>query len=89
MTGVRMFKTRIASVAILAGAAVAAVTTGAQASTAVPSNSLIREHISWSSCQFWASADNGSSGEQQGVTGTYFYCADGGNGTANEWHKNY
>ncbi|MFH8224465.1 hypothetical protein ACH4C2_35805 [Streptomyces sp. NPDC018057] len=84
-----MLKMRIASVALLAGAAVASVATGAQAATATPANSLIREHISWSQCRFWASADNGSENEQQGVTGTYFYCADGGNGTANEWHKNY
>ncbi|MFB7504163.1 MULTISPECIES: hypothetical protein [Streptomyces] len=84
-----MLKMRIASVAILAGAALAAVTTGAQASTATDTNSLIKEHISWSSCQFWASAYNGASGEQQGVTSTYFYCANGGNGTANLWHKNY
>ncbi|MYR61756.1 hypothetical protein GTY54_37985 [Streptomyces sp. SID625] len=47
-----MPKTRIASVALLTGVAVASVATGAQAATATPANSLIREHISWSQCRF-------------------------------------
>ncbi|MER6167603.1 hypothetical protein [Streptomyces violaceorubidus] len=82
-------KKRIASVALLAGVAVGALTTGAQAAS--QGNVLIPDHgthMSWSTCQFWASVENGWAGEQQGVTGSYYYCSDAGNGTANLWHRN-
>ncbi|MET7694688.1 hypothetical protein ABZT06_43385 [Streptomyces sp. NPDC005483] len=84
-----MLKKQIAAVALLAGAAVAAVTTGAQAAT--QGNTLITDHgthISWSDCQFWAGVENSWAGEQQGVTGSYYYCASAGDGTANLWHRN-
>jgi hypothetical protein len=84
-----MLEKRIATVAVLAGAAVAALTTGAQAAT--QGNTLITAygtHISWSSCQFWASGLNADAGEQQGVTSSYYYCGSAGDGAANLWHRN-
>ncbi|MGW4551255.1 hypothetical protein ACWEN4_33640 [Streptomyces violaceorubidus] len=54
------------------------------ASAAELGNTHIGHYSSSSECQFWASVYNMDNNEQQGVTGTYFFCGSNNN----LWHRN-